>query len=376
MKGDANFRTMSKSEVMCKNEVFIYKKVIPFFKKFLKDNSASLFDPEEWWTPRIYFADYDYYPEISDQKETILALENIKPAGFRMGPKIDLDEAHLRLMIRNIAYYHSVNYALRIKCDSKLMELSKEIVPLSFLSESGEELGSYRRLFEIGLARFFYIIETNEIYRRNEKYVEKVNDFKEKYFKQPLVLMERFLKPDDVFTIILHGDYNRNNVLFQYHSDEGFENPPKAIKMIDFQEVRFATPVIDLSFFMYMNINQNLREHVWDSLLKYYHETVIESLCDILKCNKNDSRLNPYSYEDFMSHFKKHAFYAIPICLHYVPWIASPEDDLAKISHLFETDMSGEALFDILQICGGKEVNDRITSIAEHAFKKGYMDVI
>lgn len=375
MKGDDNFRELAKSMLMCSNEIFIYKTVIPFFKKYLKDNDATLFNPNEWWTPRVYFADYGKFPELSDGEETILALENLKPLGYKMGPKIDLDEAHLRLMIKNIALYHSLSYALRIEKDPKLEELASKLSPFSFLSESGEELGSYKRLFQVGLERFFNLVEKDSRYQYDETFVGNVKKLKEKYGKKPLLLMESFLKTDNVFSIILHGDYVRNNVMFKYDQSEGFENP-KGIKMYDFQEIRYATPVIDIAFFMYMNMNETKREELWDLLVKYYHEILIASLTDILKCDENDERLIPYNFENFLDHFTRHAFYGVIVCLHYVPWIACPEEECSQIAHWFETDMNGEEFYKITQICGGEEVDKRIVSIVKHASDKGYMNVI
>jgi hypothetical protein len=373
MKGDENFRTLAKSFLMCSNEIFIYKTVVPFFKKYLKDNDAKFFNPDEWWTPRVYFADQGKFPELSDGEETILALENLKPCGYRMGPKIDLDEEHLRLMIKNIALYHSLSYALRIKKDPKLDELASQLTPFSFLAPSGEELGSYRRLFEVGLERFFRLVDTDVRYQFPGAFLDNVKKLKEKYEKKPLMLMERFLNKDDTFSIILHGDYVRNNVLFKYDSAEGFENP-KSIKMYDFQEIRYATPVIDIAFFMYMNCSQ--REKLWDMLINYYHETLFASLCSILKCDSSDERLKPYSFENFLDHFSKHAFYGVVLCLHYVPWIACSEDECAQIAYWFENDMNGEEFHKITQVSGGEEVDKRIVSIVKHASEKGYMDII
>ena len=376
MKGDENFRELAQSSLMNSNEVHMYKNVLPFFRKFLKDNNASVFNPDEWWTPRVYFADYAVFPELSESPETIVALENLKPAGYRMGPKIDLDEDHLRLMIKNIAFYHSVPYALRIRGDPKLEELASQLNPFAFVSETGEELGAYKRLLSVGMNRLFDLVEKNPAYQYNETFMANCKKFKDKHFKDGAIkLMQSILAKDEVFSIILHGDYNRNNVLFKYVQPDGFDKPT-GIKMYDFQEIRYATPVIDLAFFMYMNIHYDLRDQLWDELLKYYHETLIESLTDILKCSKNDERLLPYAFDKFLDHFAKHAFYGVPITLHYVPWIACPEEECAQIAHWFETDMNGEEYFNIAQIAGGEEVDKRIVSIFKHASDKGYMNIL
>lgn len=67
---------------------------------------------------------------------------------------------------------------------------------------------------------------------------------------------------------------------------------------------------------MYGNMPLSLRTELWDNLLALYHETLIVSLTDILKCNKNDDRLKPYSLDKFLKHFSEYAF----ICFWHHDW--------------------------------------------------------
>lgn len=318
MKGDQNFRDATKSSTQCSNEVYIYKNVIPYYQNFVKEAGAS-FSSE--WVPRAYFSDYKVFPELSNDMETILALENLIPDGYRLGPRIDLDEKHLRMMITHIASYHAVSYAMRIKKDPMLEDLAKGLIPLTFLHKNGQEMESYKILFVIALERFFNVIEADPKYKAKKGFVELVQKFKDKYLSCPLIFMQELIDSDDVYSIIIHGDYNRNNVLFQYENAEGYENPTN-IRMIDFQEVRYTTPCNDLTFFMYMNMPTELRPLLWDSLLKLYHETLTNSIAELLKCDKTDPRLEPYNFENFLAHLEKKAFYGVMIGIHFIPWMA------------------------------------------------------
>ncbi|CAO1439173.1 unnamed protein product [Diamesa serratosioi] len=371
MKGDGNFREMTRSSIMCSNEVYIYNTVLPYFKTYLGD-SVSTFSADDW-CPRVYFADYGSYPQLGDEKETILALENLKPLNYRLGPRIDLDEKHLRMMIKNIASYHAVSYAMKIRKDPNLKTLADGLTPLSFMTSDNQELESYKHLFTIGMQRVFEYLEATPDHQMDSSFVASMKSFKDQYYDKPLVLMERFLKQDE-FSVILHGDYNRNNVLFEYPTKDGFEDPLN-IKMIDFQEVRYASATIDLSFFMYMNIPPTLRTAVWSSLLEHYHESLISSLMDILKCSKNDESLNPYSYEKFLQHFSKFAFYGTMLGIHFIPWMASSEEECERMGFLFENDMKSPELQDLAQTCGGVEVSERVLGVCKHAFEKGYMKI-
>lgn len=372
MKGDQDFREATKSSTQCSNEVYVYKEVIPYYQKFLDASGSSL---KADWTPKIYYADYKIFPELSDARETILALENLSPFGYRLGPRTDLNEKHLRMMIKHIATYHSVFYAMKIKKDPMVEKLAQGLIPLSFLHKDGQQLESYRILYTIALERFFRVVADSPKLQENKKFVEKVEKLKAQYQDRPMVLMQKFLETDDVFTLILHGDYNRNNVLFKYGQPEGFDEP-ESIKMIDFQECRYASLSNDLSFFMYMNSTPSIRDAIWDSLLELYHETLMKSLTEILKCTQDDERVKPYGFTNFLNHFKKFAFYGTMIGIHFIPWMACPEDECHKLSHLFETDIKGPELHALLQVCGGADVDERITSNTVHAFNKGYMDII
>lgn len=371
MKGDKNFRDATKSSTQCSNEVYIYKNVIPYFKKFISDSGATT---SSEWVPRVYYADYKVFPELGTDKETVLALENLKPAGYRLGPRIDLDEAHLEMMVKHIASYHAVSFAMRIKKDPMLEKLAAGIIPLSFIGEDGNELESYKILFTVGMERLFNILEKDPKFQSKTEFLEIVKKFKTKFFGCPSVLMQQFLMTDPDLFVINHGDYNRNNVLFQYEKPEGFENLLN-MKMIDFQEIRYTTPANDLSFFMYMNLRPYQQPKIWTSLLETYHKTMIASISDILKCSKDDQRLAPYSFENFLKHFKKVAFYGVMVGIHFIPWMACSEEECKQMSHLFETDIRSPELRSLAQVCGGANVDERITSIVLHAFENGYMDI-
>lgn len=373
MKGDQEFREKTKAAVQCTNEIYMYKKVIPYFNDFLAKSSLSSIESYQW-VPRIYFSDYAVFEGLSEFKETLLALENLTPQNYRMGPPLDLDEEHLSLLMRNIASFHAVSYAMRINNDPMLNELAAGLIPLSFLASDGSELESYTILFSCALQRFFNYVEGNENLKAMTDFFESVKKFKKNSYEHPAAFMESFLKKDETFCVLLHGDYNRNNVLFQYDKPEEFEGL-KAVKMVDFQEARFASPAIDMAFFMYMSVPPSLRPLLWDKLLKLYHDTVIKCLTEILKCEENDPRLEPYNFENFIAHFQKHAVYGLMVSYHFLPWLLCPVEQCEEIGQLFETDMKSDAFREILQICGGELVDERLVGNAKHAFEKGYLKI-
>jgi hypothetical protein len=186
--------------------------------------------------------------------------------------------------------------------------------------------------------------------------------------------MENFLLNRGTFSVILHGDYNQTNVMFKYESESGHENP-QDIRMLDFQETRYASAVIDIACFMYINMSASTRVLLWEKLLQIYHETVIECLVDILKCEKEDPMLEPYSYENFYQHFKENAFYAAMAAISTLPMMMCSDDESQRIEQLYDNDYQSQELQKLSLVCGGKEVDERIKGIFVHAYEKGYLKI-
>lgn len=371
MKGSSEFRTTSKSYTQFSNEVFVYTDVLKCYKKVLNDADIpkSVIDVDKW-VPILYFGDYDIYPSLSDTNESILALENLKYKGFRNGPRLELDKNHIFLMTKTLAEYHALTYALRINKDPKLFDLKKGIKPLPFKEPDGSR-NIFNILYGIAFDRFFEYLDRTPENFDSESFRSEIKILRQKYEKSPLDILERFRTDDRAWSVILHGDFNRNNILFKYESDTGYENPTE-MRMIDFQELRYGSPACDLSFYLYFNMTPELRDEIWDDVLKYYHDTLISVLVHILKVPKFDPLIKPYSYDKFLNHVSNFMFYGVMICIHFLPWMMCSEEECGKLSNLFETQILSDEFYEYGKIAGGDEPNLRMVSAVKHAISKGY----
>lgn len=314
MKPASPMRDLVRADIQFMNEIYIYRDVIPSFLKSFQSKLKTIH--KKLWCAHIYLAEVGHYPQLSNEKETLLVLENLRPKGYRLANhRINLSPEELTLMTKAIAQYHAFTYALRVNKDPSLETLIQGVIPLGFERESGKSL--YDILYEIALERIFKYLEDAPEELDSEEFKRNVLIFKKRYAKTPLKLMERFRRIDPTFSLILHGDYNRNNVLFKYETREGIEVPVN-MKMIDFQEVRYGSPAIDLAFFFFMNIQPTLlKSGLLMTLLKNYHLCLIEAMCELLQCTKDDPKLDPYKWEPFYDHFKLFAFYGVMVSIHF-----------------------------------------------------------
>lgn len=367
MKGDENFRVKSKAFLQSANEVFAYKSIIPYFTEYASETGNR-------WTANIYFADFAIYPILGKQKETILALDDLSSLGYRLSSaKMDLDEDHLILMAKKIAQYHALSFALKINNDPMLEKLVGGLIPFHFKSKAQGDLESYKYLCPISFERVFDYIANNSKHQDDKAFLKNISNLKKKVRNDFLDIMENFLKTDHQFAVILHGDYYRNNVMFQYETLNEKEVPVD-LRVFDFQEIRYASIVIDLSIFMYMHCHKKIKG-IWDQLLSLYHQTLSTSIANILKCNVSDERLSSFSFNNFIEHFKKFAFYGVAVSVLSIPWMAGSAEDTQKISEYFEDDMHNPDFKELLTVCGGEDINERLLDNVKHASDKGYLKI-
>ena len=293
-------------------------------------------------------------------------MENLSNQGYRMAPRAQLDESHLKLMIKSIANFHAMSYALKIQNKEKLEELTNSFQSFPFYEE---HKNMHDVFYDIALERLFNHVTTTS---QDKDFLAAVTSLTRKYIKKPSKLMEEFLEPNEPFDVIIHGDYNRNNVMFQYASSDGFDNPLD-VKAFDYQLAKYASPVLDLSFFMFMNIGADQIDLMWDDLLQLYHETLMELLTSVLKCDKFDERLLPFSYEKFLDHFANYALYGCMVAAWFLPIMLCDLERCRAIEAAFEIDSFSQELKDVTLPAGGIEAIERVTAVTKHAFNRGYL---
>jgi len=141
------------------------------------------------------------------------------------------------------------------------------IVKNNLLNRSGKQ----------GLGRLFE--RSGDLYRDNE-HLRRLNEL----IGDEVNSLRRALKLREPFSVVCHGDFNQNNVLFRY--DE-------AGLLVDVLLFDFGTPrygSLDISFFLYINTTQDMRESRWDDLLNEYCSTLAKSVPSVVRVPNKDEQ--------------------------------------------------------------------------------------
>lgn len=96
--------------------------------------------------------------------------------------------------------------------------------------------------------------------------VEWINRFQSEILDDAMQSLRRMVVPVEPMAVLCHGDFNRNNILFRY--DDGGQ--PVDALAFDMATIRYGSPVLDLSFFLYLNADRQTLDEHWNELLDMY----------------------------------------------------------------------------------------------------------
>lgn len=129
---------------------------------------------------------------------------------------------------------------------------------------------------------------------------------------------------------------------------------PVDVMMYDFQTMRYASPMLDLSLLLNVSASHDIRSNNFDQIFKFYYETLVKSYC--AKLSVETSEIPSYLSTDAL--LKDYAFCfpnSIMIAASFLPLLYTPIEtegsvfDSPELSHeeqVKEAMVRGGALLD------------------------------
>lgn len=200
--------------------------------------------------PKCYLSDLGRYGR------PVIVLEDLTARGYaRVNDK--LDEDHLKLCVKALAAFHGKG--LRLKA-SKFPVFREFYAKLSVPGS----LYSVQQMLGASIHLSFASLESN--------LVEKI--------KKKLHVMESLATEINDVSIVCHGHFTRDNVLFKHENGK-----PSDVKMIDWETMRYCSPVIDFGLILFTNISDESElpkvEAFCRNILRLYLDTVKEEYPEV-----------------------------------------------------------------------------------------------
>merc|ERR1711915_1169567 len=306
---DPNRALMSLAYKADEREAEFYGVLVPKIAQFLTSKQVS------GWLPYICSTPYSSWTE----KEKVLIMDNLKETGWRdaINKKAGLDIHHVRLVIKWLASFHAVTYAffdqygiVRAKKDFKLFfwkyddhfDWVKETEP--FRSMTNDNQRTMFKGFE----------EKNP----SRNYCNYLEDMIEKHLDMGTAANKVKDSKNFKLLTLCHHDPWFNNMMFKYNDAEA----PTDVVLFDFQIPSYASPALDLSFFLDSSTTGELRREYLPHILTLYHTTFMHTLESL------NTRVD-FTYEDLLEDYRKAKLHGVNFALTALPTIlAEKKEDM------------------------------------------------
>lgn len=343
------------------NEIFFYSEILPYFnsKLQIKDTFPKLIHG--------YFSD-------SKREDDIIILKNLNTENFRLTEsKTVLSLEHILLSLRKLGRFHACSYIMKSLDRATFMEKVKSLKVIKTW------------IYDPGNPAYEHFQKSAQ---RPASYLDKFPEYKiklsesgySKFFDNLQTSMPKLYEANERMSVICHGDFNRNNMLFKYEnkdrckSDEKntFEGNIKAyeeskeipidVRFFDLGDVIYGTPVLDLSFFLFMNTSQQMRDPHWDTMLQTYHESLRT------ECEQFPDVAFP-SYEDICKEFKVNFMLGFMISMFFLPMMMKEK----KKDRSEWTDKPTEEEMEEFYAAGGDKATKAVGEILMFVLDKGFI---
>lgn len=196
----------------------------------------------------------------------VVVLEDLTEIGFVMAEKVkQLDFEHCQCYVTAAASFHAMSFAVHKHDPDLIYRISKEKM---FSNDLDQEM-----------------IETNKnmIKYCVECFVKHVSAFLEDDRIPTIIqkssaliwdLLVRGMMPSETFNTLNQGDPWLTNMMFKRDGN----GKAYDIKLIDFQCLRYASPIIDLVFFIWTSANYDVLQNKLDALYELYLERLNSTL--------------------------------------------------------------------------------------------------
>lgn len=182
---------------------------------------------------------------------------------------------------------------------------------------------------------------------------ERSTRFRREFLNNVVQTMRRIMEPVEPFAVFCHGDFNRNNMMFLY-DDSGL---PTDSLPFDMANIRYGSPALDLSFFLYMNTDRPTRDAHWDKLLDIYCAVLAEAVSDVADVVRVPDR------EQLDVEIRERAFYGLAHVSFFVRHMMEEDKTIQHIHFIGKTD---EEILKFQLSLGGDNANDVIADAIQH----------
>ncbi|XP_053690784.1 uncharacterized protein LOC128739330 [Sabethes cyaneus] len=342
---------------MFEREALMFNNVLPAWKTFQAER--GLFEKAGFWhAPECYYAHCD-----PDKLEGVIIMEDLRETNFRMLNKLQaVNEDHVRLLMEKLGKMHALSFAMRDQAPEQFETFKKLIDPSKVLIAKDKNR-STEKIFAEMFDRAIQCLDS----QADADVIKRMKKLEGKLIEQYLECVDA--SKVDPYAAVTHGDCSGTNVMYSYI---GNDPKPTNIRLIDWQLSRYVSPVLDLSQFMFISTNAELRGVKYEPLIRAHYQ----SLCAYLKrLGSNPERL--YPADIYQGQWNKYGRFGMIMGLIQVPMMCTSPEDLPDMDEFIEKADAGDADVSFQFAAKGESLKlyqSRIRGMLRDAARFGYLN--
>lgn len=259
-----------------KREQITLSHILPAFNAFQKERGGDKY--------RINGPEHVY--GVCEVNECVLMMQDLREVGFQVADKRrGLDLSQLKVAVQHMARLHAVSYAFSRTHDFLAMYPDFQDVPIA-----SEMTSAVAKVIIEGLQ--------DALQGRKEEFPGLLEALTSK--KDDLASKMRdavILSGKEAVVCLCHGDFWTNNIMFKY--DEAGE--VKDFAMIDWGNVYWRSPILDLQYLIATSTQQDLRRDHLREVHMLYYNTFSAAAADM------GAPLPHWGFEDFLAEWRRTA---------------------------------------------------------------------
>lgn len=146
-----------------------------------------------------------------------------------------------------------------------------------------------------------------------------------------------------------------------------FQGAAEDIRCLDWQGIQYASPAIDLLYNIFTSTDKALRDKEYDNMLKYYHQ----SLCETVKSlGSNPDEL--FTLDNLKDELGKCGNYALIMAPMLLQNSLADSSEITNLDEMFDEDEFTPELISGLSGQGKLEYDRRLNEVFEDICNLGY----
>lgn len=208
-----------------------------------------------------------------------IAISDFTADGFSMSKSlVNLSLDHILASMKAIGYFHGTSFAMKHRTPVGFDALRNELIDARFKTSPSFAV-TLRNAAKRATSSLRKTTDESNVVTESF-----LMDFEKLFGEEADRFLDAKWKVKEPLAVISHGDFLRNNIAFRY------DNDGLAIEamLFDLQNVRYGSPMLDLSVFMAISTGYEVRQKNFDEIFRTYYDAVIEQFLKRTNLNADE----------------------------------------------------------------------------------------